>query len=1419
MYMKKGLSNLYSIIIVFLICVLVILPTLSYAIGEINDLNLYVDNYEVEYINYKNPFVASLKFNIDTIEEIDFLIANLSSLNLMPSYNSQYSEIDFFSNNYCKKIEGNTTNENNETTYFLTGYDCEYPYMYVLMNNLSANISFFIDFKNNDVENIFVNKTLSFSLDDTKPNVTSIKTNFCEGDICYVSNLQTQIIAQIRDTIGTFNSKRVFFKIGNEPTTRFSNCTQNSCTRNSYVSTCSSNQRLEVKLVSSEGIQSSDDAGNVFVNNGKTNFVCDQYAPEISSDKINYTYVGSSYTLGKVPLKQKDTITFKINITDDASTIKAYANFKELNNDNKTIAGTCVKTSFGGTCTWYVTAVNSGDLYVYFNATDFVGHKSEIVSYRLHVDKFEDNESVPTPKYFKDTYAKSLAEGGYNRVVLGLMFKNGLDMPLYQTFKLDKLLSDSVTIIAYEDHIDTAYCQIDYLNGTIVNDATDFLLTVADPYLDWNEENRIDLRFYYKDPNGLKNRFDIVCNVSAYVRVNEDTYYSKPTQFRLVIPVQLRNSALGGQVPGEKLAERIKEKEDYFGDFFDFVNELDKWLSVVTELCNAHSMLTGINAMTTDVQIIGATLQGNGGDVMKFNAEKAKKSVQLPLNDGMFNIGDMSLGSIINKACQMAKCNVEEKFQENADKETKDQNFWTSTDTTGLAKYYEGNENAFYGDLFKDIERPNVKDSLISSVYLQCIPGMIYHINKYRQVECHELLCYKQNARMGLSIATCEEARSQYICESVVGEIFEIPGIRGAKNILDNANAMTQALIPKSLDYLLKNSFCKNYLGENAQYVLANKLTTVDKFALVLCYVPESVARVVETTYRTTAGTGSFIYPVQDDVCSLALCNKDNVDDCQDDKPDWFSGINEFNLFDYGTLQYKVDVEKPTVGQLLTTLDNARSPTNKDARDQLIRYGYDKNILKGTDQGTIENYIASQKLAIENAKNNKAMKDSDTVAFDRNNQINYHFTSTYALNKANQDYDAVAPLRGDEHVFIYSTDAVDLTKTPDAQRLISSNTDPKNPREINVESEEYKKLNSDNKLVVDTYNKNVKEYETALNAKETTQRTYINELNARIDTIQKSLNQPISDIQRRELVEQQRQLIDIVTIQNEITTVNNYIRDCGDSCTNLEMDIAKIELQDLEKSLANQVNQKAKYDQKVKETREVVNSIRDYTDKATQFAYKQGWLNWAKLSSFGHHTLLGSFSDWSSTYLSSDNMKDSICSPFFDFDSDSGEMQGSAVQCVEGTCRPVLTMASEKLKINDTAYLYTLSYYLGNVRRPVGIDKDEKILYNVFIKKSGVQKPWFNDTWMKLNYGERNNINYAYTRLIQDGGYTQICIKFKYTYPPEEITAKEEYCRDIKDSTTGDMDFDTGSFNKKYLDEIDKYNEPIDGSGYALSDV
>ena len=104
----------------------------------------------------------------------------------------------------------------------------------------------------------------------------------------------------------------------------------------------------------------------------------------------------------------------------------------------------------------------------------------------------------------------------------------------------------------------------------------------------------------------------------------------------------------------------------------------------------------------------------------------------------------------------------------------------------------------------------NVKDSLIYSIVIPplCLPGIIYNLDKWRQIECRYGTCLLEDVREnGMPVSVCKDQKSYMQCRFVVGEIFNIipfaPVVNHYLNIFQQALSDPLVLAGVGLGFIL----------------------------------------------------------------------------------------------------------------------------------------------------------------------------------------------------------------------------------------------------------------------------------------------------------------------------------------------------------------------------------------------------------------------------------------------------------------------------------------------------------------------------------------------------------------------------------------------------------------------------------------
>jgi hypothetical protein len=111
----------------------------------------------------------------------------------------------------------------------------------------------------------------------------------------------------------------------------------------------------------------------------------------------------------------------------------------------------------------------------------------------------------------------------------------------------------------------------------------------------------------------------------------------------------------------------------------------------------------------------------------------------------------------------------------------------------------------------------NVKDSLILSAACLCIPGIIYGLNKYRQIVCYGGLCKARLKDTGIPLSYCDDIEGYMTCQWVIGEIFNIIPFAALYNLLISELKEIYAN-PLRAFALLGTILCSGFCGPTDPY-------------------------------------------------------------------------------------------------------------------------------------------------------------------------------------------------------------------------------------------------------------------------------------------------------------------------------------------------------------------------------------------------------------------------------------------------------------------------------------------------------------------------------------------------------------------------------------------------------------------------
>ncbi len=195
-----------------------------------------------------------------------------------------------------------------------------------------------------------------------------------------------------------------------------------------------------------------------------------------------------------------------------------------------------------------------------------------------------------------------------------------------------------------------------------------------------------------------------------------------------------------------------------------WIKDLENVFNFIGGLCNLYNYVAGIPAILSGISaalglaaiifppLEPASLQVNG--------------VSESLSGGITGL----LGGIMTPLCQFHSCNVNFGIKEFGDWQ-KAVNSYTSG---AIIVENLGPDLKPFAEKLKTSFAVNPRESIILSAVTLCVPGMIYNLQKARQIECAYLYCVNTYVAGGVPLFFCDAQRAYGWCRYVVGEIFSL---------------------------------------------------------------------------------------------------------------------------------------------------------------------------------------------------------------------------------------------------------------------------------------------------------------------------------------------------------------------------------------------------------------------------------------------------------------------------------------------------------------------------------------------------------------------------------------------------------------------------------------------------------------------
>ncbi|MBW2989697.1 hypothetical protein KY358_05275 [Candidatus Woesearchaeota archaeon] len=225
------------------------------------------------------------------------------------------------------------------------------------------------------------------------------------------------------------------------------------------------------------------------------------------------------------------------------------------------------------------------------------------------------------------------------------------------------------------------------------------------------------------------------------------------------IDLSLYNMPLG---EFDKVVEQqIRDVEDKIAVGWEWIGKLKEALFYAEKVCDILKLLNRIAGIFGTSEIAFSKFPVIGPIISTIAVSTEQSSTAATASN--FNL------------CKLISCDQTLWFKDYSGQ----RGLWGDTQ---LGKYKRYLAKYNLGTMFPD----NPKDSLILSVATGCLPGIVYNIEKWRQIQCNYGVCLWDTSENNMPISVCDDQESYMVCKFVMGEVFHaILPLNWLRNIFD----------------------------------------------------------------------------------------------------------------------------------------------------------------------------------------------------------------------------------------------------------------------------------------------------------------------------------------------------------------------------------------------------------------------------------------------------------------------------------------------------------------------------------------------------------------------------------------------------------------------------------------------------------
>ncbi|MBD3310033.1 hypothetical protein GF351_02330 [Candidatus Woesearchaeota archaeon] len=699
----------------------------------------------------------------------------------------------------------------------------------------------------------------TISMDVTGPEFTSIRTEKVLNTTSYLKASGNTLIAALAETGVGVDPEDVFLDlrgIGMGAAVAADNCSGNTC----YWHDVYTNRPDGAVTISSSTL-TRDRLGNPATVVYSTDMLVDITPPRL--DSLDVTTIGGEEETFEGFTKKGDSYQIVAEVYEPTS-LTAYGDFSAAITGASQVEPQYEETGNEYTLTWDTDPIDvSGyfEDYLDFTFTDFVGNTLDYMEY-IEVYALDDDEN---PNYW--THSVVCSPKLVDRQITSL-----LNVKVFCYINLQPLAADAETI-----SIDMGECTGVDINISAEDSnqtaGTDSMSYINDISLWNNQAGSTDpyLNIELKTADFRIDELRFNCPLSIMSRVG-DTLPQYPETEDVEVTIGFYNMPLG-ELSEDVQAKIDDAKDDATSTVMEIIGLLEKLFYYAELICRVINVIHNVITIFQSVTMMVGKAEKVSSSVPPAYAKVHETRVLLCQGTEKAREGGKRAYKFGTKFCAFVNCKMGAYPPE---EQKKGLAKWGNT-LGGGGGIYNWMQESYPGVNVIDkwtgkspAEYMNIKDSMVLSMLTFCIPGVIYNLNKYRQVQCLYAYCLQEYSQAGLPLSVCEDQKHYLTCKYIMGEVFNlIPFVA----IFDHYTGLIKEALsdPFSMIGTGLGLLCNNYC--EAPYEDLHSACAIVKIASLLGETVGDVINIIDT------------WELDRDYCELL------DDDEGEDEGDWFGGI------------------------------------------------------------------------------------------------------------------------------------------------------------------------------------------------------------------------------------------------------------------------------------------------------------------------------------------------------------------------------------------------------------------------------------------------------------------------------------------------------------------------------------------------